>query len=124
MNKEIICISCPIGCRLNVEWDESREIDSDNIQVKNNKCKRGIIYGKEEILAPKRVVTASCAVKSIHIERIPVKSTGPVLKEQINPLLENLYQLSLDSPIQIGDIVIKDFKGSGIDIVATRSLSD
>lgn len=122
MKREIICISCPIGCRLSIEWDENTEIGSDNIKVDNNKCKRGVIYGKEEILAPKRVVTATCAVKSIHMGRIPVKSTGPILKKYINPLLENLYKMSLNTPVLIGDIIIKDFQGTGIDMVATRSL--
>ncbi len=123
MEKEMICISCPIGCHLKVSYDENEILTSGNIQVCNNKCPRGLIYGREEILAPKRVVTATCAVDSELMDRIPVKTTGAVMKEDINGLLSELYKLKLKSPIRIGEVVIRDYKKSGIDIVTTRSLS-
>ena len=118
----MICISCPIGCHLSVSYNENEELCSDNIQVKNNKCPRGLIYGKEEILAPKRVVTATCAIDSVLMDRIPVKSTGAVLKEEINGLLGELYRMKLKSPVKMGELIIRDYNNSGVDIVATRSL--
>ena len=123
MEKEMICISCPIGCHLNVSFDENETLSPDNIQVSNNKCPRGVIYGREEILAPKRVVTATCSVDSKLMDRIPVKSTGAIMKEDINGLLEELYKLRLKSPVKMGETIIRDYKKSGIDIVTTRSLS-
>ncbi len=39
LNKEMICISCPLGCRLLVERD------GDKIVVTGNLCKRGERYG-------------------------------------------------------------------------------
>lgn len=122
MEKKMICISCPIGCHLTVSYDENEVVTHKNIQVKDNKCPRGIIYGKEEILAPKRVVTATCAIDSELMGRIPVKSTGAILKEEINGLLEELYRLKLKSPVKMGDVIISDYHDSGIDIVICRSL--
>lgn len=124
MTKEIICISCPIGCHLSVSYRDSENIQAEDIQVENNKCSRGIIYGQEEILAPKRVVTATCAVKSVKMGRIPVKTTGALLKAYINPLLEDLYKTELTPPVSTGDIIVENFMNSGIDVVATRSLSE
>ncbi len=124
MEKEIICISCPIGCRLNVSWDEKGMISGDDILVKNNKCSRGEIYGREEILAPKRTVTATCSVSSVHMGRIPVKTTGPVLKGDITALFTELYKLRIRTPVAAGDIVIRDFRNTGVDVVVTRSLSE
>jgi CxxC motif-containing protein len=38
MNKEIICINCPMGCSLEVTYD------ADNIiSVKGNECPRGLL---------------------------------------------------------------------------------
>jgi CxxC motif-containing protein len=122
MEREMICISCPIGCHLTVKWQEVEHINPDSITIEGNKCPRGTIYGVEEILAPKRVVTATCAVNSMHMNRIPVKTDGAILKEHINSLLDVLYKIELKVPVKLGDTVIKDIKGSGINLVATRSL--
>lgn len=124
MEKEIICISCPIGCHLNVSWDENRELELEDINVENNKCSRGIIYGREEILAPKRVITATCLIDSIHMQRIPVKTTNAIIKEYITDLLGDIYRLKIKTPVKTGDILIKNYKNTGVDIVATRSLNE
>ncbi len=124
MEKEIICISCPIGCHLQVLWENKNKLDPEDIRIQNNKCKRGIIYGREEILAPKRVVTATCAVESVYMERIPVKTTGAIIKNHIGGLLGELYKIRIKTPVRTGDIIIKDFMQTGVNVVATRSLSE
>lgn len=122
MEKKMICISCPIGCHLTVSYKENEVLTHENIHVMDNKCSRGLIYGKEEILAPKRVVTATCAIDSELMDRIPVKSTGAIMKEDINELLEELYKVKLKSPVKLGDVIISDYKESGIDIITSRTL--
>ena len=124
MKKEIICISCPIGCHLNVTWDEKKELELEQIKVEDNKCSRGVIYGREEILAPKRVITATCAIESIFMQRIPVKTTDAIIKGYMTDLLEEIYRLKIKTPVKTGDILIKNYKDTGINIVATRSLSE
>jgi len=117
MSREMICISCPIGCHLTVEQE------GDEITVQGNKCPRGAIYGREEILAPTRVVTATVRITGARdISRLPVKSTKGVPKEKVAHLLNRLYQMELQSPVERGAPVIQDFEGTGIDVVATRSL--
>ncbi|MBN2657637.1 MAG: DUF1667 domain-containing protein [Spirochaetales bacterium] len=117
MTKELICISCPIGCHLEVTQK------GDEITVRNNKCSRGEIYGKEELLAPKRVVTATCPVKSDLMLRIPVKTTEAIPVELINRLLEELYKREVSAPVRRGDIILENFMDSGIDVVSTKTLS-
>ncbi|MDA3810511.1 MAG: DUF1667 domain-containing protein [Spirochaetaceae bacterium] len=123
MTREIICISCPIGCHLSVSFIENDDIQAEDIDITGNKCPRGLVYGREEILSPKRVVTATCAVSSVYMGRIPVKTTGPLLKYSINPLLEDLYKIRLTPPVSTGDTIIENFMNSGINVIATRSLS-
>ena len=92
MKREMICISCPIGCHLTAEWE-----NEETITISGNKCNRGEIYGREEILAPKRVVTATVggfdaygagsgknrygalegAYRSAPAEALPPKTQGP-----------------------------------------------
>ncbi|MCD6397211.1 MAG: DUF1667 domain-containing protein [Spirochaetaceae bacterium] len=123
MKKELICISCPIGCRLTVEYNEDKR-DYDSIKVSGNLCPKGEIYGKEEILAPKRVVTATASIESRIQKRLPIKTIEAIDKDLIFDLLKEIYSLKLKPPVKIGDTIIKNFKKSGVDIVATANLPE
>ncbi|HWP68688.1 MAG TPA: DUF1667 domain-containing protein [Rectinemataceae bacterium] len=57
---EMICITCPMGCHLKIE-----RLSENEIAVTGNKCVRGEQYAREELLSPKRVVTATCKVKMV-----------------------------------------------------------
>ena len=123
MKKEHICISCPIGCRLTIEYNEDKR-DYDSIKVSGNLCPKGEIYGKEEILAPKRVVTATASIESRIQKRLPIKTIEAIDKDLIFDLLKEIYSLKLKPPVKIGDTIIKNFKKSGVDIVATANLPE
>jgi|SRR6056297_1176265 len=114
--KEMICIVCPVGCHLQVT------VDKDEVKVTGNRCPRGEEYAREEILAPKRVVTATCRLENEQHPRLPVKTDAPLPFEHINELLDRVYELSLPTPIKTGDILIEDFKGTGVNLVASRSI--
>jgi CxxC motif-containing protein len=118
MKREMICISCPIGCRLSAEG-----MSEEDIRISGNQCPRGEIYGKEEILSPKRVVTATVAVESALIGRVPVKTDTALLKQHIGPLLDKLYSLNLKAPVSCGQTIIEDVAGTGVKVVATRSVT-
>lgn len=116
MEKEYICIACPIGCHLKLTAAEGK-----NPEVSGNKCKRGEVYAIEEYSEPKRVVTATCRIGLENLERLPVKTTGPILKDHINPLLADIYGLKLSPPVKRGQTIIENYKDTGIDVVAARS---
>jgi CxxC motif-containing protein len=113
--KELICISCPIGCRL------TAKITGEDISIEGNRCPRGIEYGREEILSPKRVVTATAAVKGGKAARLPVKTDAPLLKEHIPGLLDSLYQMELEAPVKRGTVIMEDLYGTGTNLVASGS---
>jgi CxxC motif-containing protein len=117
MKKEIICISCPIGCRLIVILE-----DDAHVTVSGNKCPRGEVYGKEEILCPRRIVTAVVKTDSTSHPYVPVKTDKPLPREQIIPLLKELYGREAAIPIKRGDQLVIDFKGTGINVIITRTI--
>ena len=121
MKRNLVCISCPLGCRLTVTWE-----DESDITVTGNKCAKGESYAHEEILAPKRVVTATVTVAGRTVtsapRRLPVKTSAPLLKEHIPALLNELYGMEVEAPLRCGDVLLKDIAGTGVDLVATRSL--
>jgi CxxC motif-containing protein len=117
MEKHMVCISCPVGCRLTV-----RENESAQIIVSGNLCHRGDTYGKEEFANPKRIVTAIVKTDSHIVPYVPVKTNKALAKEMIPSLLDTLYSMSAKTPIRLGDIVIGNYKGQGVDIVFTRTV--
>jgi CxxC motif-containing protein len=136
MERKLVCISCPLGCRLKVTW-----ADETDITVRGNRCAKGESYAQEEILAPKRVVTATVAIAGRAVastsaadlpipegtpisRRLPVKTTAPLLKEYIPDLLNELYRMKVQAPLACGDVLLKDIAGTGVELVATRSLKD
>ena len=118
MTKKIICISCPIGCEIT-----ATKLD-DGYIISGNKCARGESYAKEELLSPKRVVTATCQTNSIRYPRLPVKTDKPVPKELIFNLIKEIYKIEVNVPIKSGTPVIKNFNNLNINVIATLTIEE
>lgn len=110
----IICIVCPRGCRLTV--------DEETLAVTGNACPRGAQYGKNELTHPVRVVTSTVKAEGAAIGRCPVKTAGSVPKQKMFDVMRALDGVCLQAPIACGDVVLADVCGTGVDVVATRSL--
>lgn len=121
--REMICINCPIGCNLKVYGDSE-----ENIRVEGNKCPRGLQYGKDEVLNPKRMVTSSVPLSvdektGIH-QMISVKTSEAVPKELIFSVLKEIKSIDLKSKgikkIEVGDILLENVCNTGVNIVTTQ----
>jgi CxxC motif-containing protein len=115
--RNLTCIVCPIGCSLDVNEN------SENLSVTGNRCPRGEAYALEEIRVPKRTVTATCQIASETVRRIPVKTASPCPREKIPFLLKDIYKLKVNVPVKAGDVLIANWNGEGIDVVATRTFA-
>jgi CxxC motif-containing protein len=113
---DMVCIVCPVGCRLRIRFDGETPL------VSGNRCPRGEEYALEELLAPRRVVTATCGIRSREHLRLPVKTDAPLPFELIESLLKEVYALSVKTPVKRGDVLISDFAGTGVQLVASRSI--
>ncbi len=114
--KELICIVCPKGCHL--------KIDPDNgYKVTGNQCAKGEEYGKKELINPTRVVTSTVKIEGAEIARLPVKTDGDIPKESVMQAMELLNAVTVKAPVQVGDIIVPNVAGTGINFVATRSLN-
>lgn len=115
--KNYICISCPVGCHLELETE-----GDIIIKISGNKCPRGEVYANEEFTSPKRVVTATCPSDSAKFKRVPVKTDRPISKELIDSLLEKIYLSTVKAPANSGSVIIANFRGTGVNVVTTRAL--
>lgn len=112
--KEMICIVCPVGCRMKVQ-----EKDGEII-VEGNSCPRGKKYAIDEFKSPKRMLTTSVSVTGGEWPLVSVKTGEAIPKDSIEKALCMLTGVEMKAPVEIGDVVLKDIAGTGTDVVATR----
>ena len=114
--KEMICIGCPLGCNLTVT------IDNNQINVSGNTCPNGEKYAKEEITNPSRIITSTIKVVNSNQTRVSCKTNRAIPKDKIFDCMEEIRKASVNAPIKIGDILIKNVANCDADIIATKNI--
>ena len=118
--RELTCISCPLGCTLNAEYDiKGISVQNGPIAVSGYGCKRGIEYAENEIRSPKRMVTTTLKVNGGGT--LAVKTNAPVPKGEIFAVLKKLTGVETAPPVAIGQTVVREVS-AGVDMVATQQL--
>ena len=115
MNKSMICIVCPVGCHVSIDGEKN---------VTGNRCKRGEFYAIKEVTNPTRMVTSTVRIESKLLPRVSVKTSDAIDKSRIFDVMKALDDVTLKAPVKIGDIVIPNIFGTGVDIVATRAVHE
>ena len=115
--KELTCINCPMGCRITVVMD-----GGEVISVTGNTCKRGENYARAEVTSPVRTVTPTIKISCGASDRVSCKTKEPVTKDKVFDVMEEIAGVTCEAPIKIGDVLIPDCAGTGIPIVATKSV--
>ncbi|WP_455190437.1 DUF1667 domain-containing protein [Eubacterium ramulus] len=116
--KELICIGCPLGCNLTVEMDGGQVVS-----VNGNTCKRGDDYARKELTDPRRIVTSTVPVTGGNLPVVSVKTASDIPKGKIRECLCALKGVTLTAPVQIGDVIVENVADTGVDVVATKSIS-
>lgn len=114
--RELICIGCPLGCPLTVQMDQ------DKVTVTRNTCRRGEDYGRKEVMNPTRIITSSVRVKNGRLAVVSVKTSRDIPKDKMFQCMEEIHQASLEAPVAMGDVVIADCAGTGVPVIATRTV--
>ncbi len=117
MEQTITCINCPVGCRMNVILSEAGEF----VSVSGNTCPRGASYARQECTLPERMITAVIPVSGCRTP-LSVKTSAPVPKSMIRPVMEELGRLKISVPVHMGQVILQNVLQTGSDIIATRSL--
>lgn len=116
--KDLVCIVCPLGCKLTVEKD------GDAFKVSGNECKRGYDYAIKEITHPTRMLTSTMKLlNSTHV-RVPVHTSAPIPKERIFDAMNVINRSIAKAPVEMGEVLIKNILDTGVDVCASRSIND
>lgn len=117
MTKTFTCILCPGGCEIEAVYD-----GTEVLSLKGNKCPRGADYVGQELTHPVRTISTSVLVRSGELPLCSVRLTNPVPREKIFDVMGEIRKLSLDAPVQSGQILIHNVLGLDSDVIATRSI--
>ncbi len=113
--KELICIVCPKGCRLNVDTE-------NGCAVTGNSCPRGAVYGKNEMLNPTRVLTSTVKIVGALHRRCPVRTQTAVRKGALAQIMSELNSVELQSPVRMGDVALKNAASTGVDVIVAKNM--
>lgn len=111
---KLVCISCPKGC----EMEAVRE--GGEVKVTGNSCPKGEAYAKAEVTNPTRMVTGLVKVAGTR-RPLPVKTRTPIPKGKIADVTNLLANTTVLPPKRIGDVIVEDVCGTGVDVVATAN---
>jgi CxxC motif-containing protein len=114
--KKIICITCPKGCEAAV----SKE--GDSIQIKGKICRKGKGHFIQEFTEPMRTLTSTVLVAGSSPRRLPVRTRGPIPKKDLFRAMDIVVQAWVRPPVRIGDVIIPNLLGTGVDLISSDDL--
>jgi len=114
--KQITCITCPIGCRVTIDFTNGEYVFS------GNKCARGLEFAKNEMTSPVRSLTTTVRTSFPQMPVLPVRTNGEVPKEKIKEIIRELSKIVITEKIGIGETIAANILGTGCDIIATSNM--
>ena len=115
--REFVCIGCPLGCNVT-----ARTRGEEIVDITGNTCPRGADYVTKELTDPRRIVTSLVRVRKGVLPVVSVKTTTDIPKGKIMDSIRVLKGIELQAPVHIGDVVVEDVCGTGVQVVATGNV--
>ena len=98
--KELICITCPAGCKLLAELTPD-----GGVTVTGNTCKRGVDFALAELTNPMRTLCSTVRTAFADCPMIPVRTDREIPKEKIMEVMRLLTGVIVNKKTVCGDIV-------------------
>lgn len=116
--KELVCVNCPKSCNITVEL-EGKEIKN----ITGYTCPRGKAYAEKEFTMPTRILTSTVKVDDAEYRVIPVITSDEIPLKDMEEAMEEIRKVEIKAPVELGQVVIKDLLGLGVDVVTSRSMA-
>lgn len=113
--KKITCIECPRSCGLTVDIENCKVI-----KVGGNECPKGERYAISEIENPERILTATVLGQGLDLKMIPARTDKAIPKSRMLEAMDKIKKIKINKPLNEGDIIVKDFLGLNVNLIATR----
>lgn len=117
LRSRITCIDCPIGCLIDVEYNRD-----EIVSIKGSGCKKGKKFVENEIKDPRRMLTTTISIDSIRFNRLPIRSSEAVPKDKVLKFIKEVKKIKVKPIIKMGDVIVKNFMDSGVDIISSVTI--
>lgn len=94
------CTTCPFECSLSVTADRDGSGEPCVLSVTGNRCARGEAFARQEI----------------------VRTAAPIPRDLSVEAMRALRSVVVDAPIRMGDTVLADVLGTGVDVIASMDI--
>lgn len=118
MIKELVCITCPMSCHIQVEIDERNQIK----RVMGNSCPRGEKYVRKELTHPERMLTSTVRIEGGIYPMLPVMTDRTIPKDKIYDVMNEIKKIRIQAPVKYRDLIIENVCGTGANIIASRNM--
>ncbi len=115
--KKLVCVNCPKGCNITVTLDNGKVVD-----IQGYTCEKGKNYAAQETVRPMRVLTSTVKVENASLRVLPVITDAEIPLDLCDQAMEEIRKLDVKAPIKVNDVIVKDFLGTGVNLVASRSM--
>lgn len=98
--------------------------EDGSLVITGNSCRIGENYARNEMTAPKRGLTSMIRVEKGCDPVVPVKTRDEIPKDKIEDCMEIIRNITVTAPVKLGEVLIRNAAGTGVDIVATATVVD
>jgi len=115
--RELICVTCPMGCRITVEMEEGKVLS-----VSGNSCPRGEAYARQECIQPMRILTSTVRIENGIHRVLPVITEKEIPLEKMEAAMAEVREVTVNAPVVVNDVILEDIAGTGVNLIASRSM--
>lgn len=116
------CTTCPSECALTIET----RIDENGVEhvlsVQGNRCARGRKFAEQEIIRPMRILATTIVVRGVDEKLLPVRTARPIPRDLHLSAMRDIRHTRVTAPVHMGDVVMSDLLGTGVDLVASMNV--
>ena len=112
------CTTCPNSCELLATIE-----DDQVVAVEGNLCKRGVDFAESEWRCPVRTLTSTMIFDTgAKAVLVPVRSAKPIPKAVMKDAMQAIQAKHLHHAVKMGESLIANVAGTGVDIVAAKTV--
>lgn len=117
------CTICPSECLLTVEVEhDANGAVVEVCSVTGNSCPRGDKFAHQELTCPMRVLTTTVAASGGDETLLPVRTAEAIPLAVHAQAMDLIRGVVVEAPIRMGDVVLKNLLGTGIDLIASMDI--
>lgn len=116
------CTTCPSECALTIDTSIDENGVEHVLSVQGNRCARGRKFAEQEIIRPMRILATTIVVREGDEKLLPVRTARPIPRDLHLRAMRDIRHASITAPVRMGDVVMSDLLGTGVDLVASMNV--